>query len=50
MKFRSFTGGAAGIAGTPDAAGTHRHDETTGYTHTNIISGVLRGSSGVEPV
>jgi Doubled CXXCH motif (Paired_CXXCH_1) len=35
---------------TPDAAGTHRHDETTGYTHTNIASGVLRGSWGVEPV
>ena len=34
----------------PDAAGTHRHDETSGYTHTNIASGVLRGSWGVEPV
>ena len=34
----------------PDAAGTHRHDETTGYTHTNLASGVLRGSWGVEPV
>jgi Doubled CXXCH motif (Paired_CXXCH_1) len=37
-------------ANVPDAAGTHRHDETTGYTHTNIASGVLRGSWGVEPV
>ncbi|MBL8332204.1 MAG: hypothetical protein JNM08_03840 [Rubrivivax sp.] len=35
---------------TADAAGTHRHDETTGYTHTNIASGVLRGTWGVEPV
>ena len=32
-----------------DAAGTHRHDETTGYTHTNLASGVLRGAWGVEP-
>ena len=38
------------IAGTPDAAGTHRHDDTAGYTHTNIASGVLRGSWGVEPI
>ena len=36
-------------ATVPDAAGTHRHDETTGYTHTNLASGVLRGSWGVEP-
>ncbi len=50
VKFRSFAGGAGGIAAAPDAAGTHRHDETTGYTHTNIASGVLRGSWGVEPV
>lgn len=51
VKFRSFAGAAAGgIAGTPDAAGTHRHDETTGYTHTNLASGVLRGTWGVEPV
>jgi hypothetical protein len=49
LKFRSFTGGATGVAGNPDPAGTHRHDETTGYTHTNIISGVLRGTWGVEP-
>jgi Doubled CXXCH motif (Paired_CXXCH_1) len=33
----------------PDAAGTHRHDETTGYTRTNLASGVLRGAWGVEP-
>ncbi|MDH5537912.1 MAG: hypothetical protein OEY03_00785 [Rhizobacter sp.] len=50
VKFRSFAGGVAGIAGAPDAAGTHRHDETTGYTHTNIASGVLRGTWGVEPI
>jgi hypothetical protein len=37
-------------AGAPDPAGTHQHEETTGYTHTNIASGVLRGAWGVEPV
>ena len=50
VKFRSFTGGVAGIGSTPDPAGTHRHDETPGYTHTNIASGVLRGAWGVEPI
>ena len=49
VKFRSFAGGVAGITGAPDAAGTHRHDEVTGYTHSNIASGVLRGGWGVEP-
>ena len=34
----------------PEAAGTHRHDEVAGYTHTNIASGVLRGGWGVEPI
>jgi hypothetical protein len=50
VKFRSFAGAGLGLAGTPDAAGTHRHDETPGYTHTNIASGVLRGGWGVEPI
>ena len=50
VKFRSFIGGAGGIAGAPDPAGTHRHDEAPGYTHTNIASGVLRGTWGVEPI
>jgi hypothetical protein len=36
--------------GAPDPAGTHRHDETSGYTHSNLASGVLRGSWGMEPV
>ncbi|MCW8918340.1 MAG: cytochrome c3 family protein [Gammaproteobacteria bacterium] len=31
---------------TADAAGTHTHD----YGHTNIASGVLAGTTGVEPV
>jgi hypothetical protein len=50
VKFRLFSGvGVQGLAAAPEAGGTHRHDETTGYTHTNIISGVLRGTWGVEP-
>ena len=51
VRFRDFRGGAAGsLAGPPDPAGTHRHDDAAGYTHTNIASGVLRGSWGVEPI
>lgn len=50
VKFRSFAGGAAGLGASPDAAGTHRHDDTTGFAHSNIASGVLRGAWGVEPV
>ena len=51
VKFRDFRGNPVGnLAGTPDGAGTHRHDEVTGYTRTNIASGVLRGAWGVEPV
>jgi hypothetical protein len=42
VKNRLFNANAA----TPDAAGTHNH--ATG--HTNIASGVLRGSFGVEPI
>jgi predicted CXXCH cytochrome family protein len=45
VRSRLFTGGA-----TPDPAGTHRHDEVAGYTHTNLASGVLRGTWGVEPI
>ncbi|HEY4731916.1 MAG TPA: cytochrome c3 family protein [Gammaproteobacteria bacterium] len=32
----------------PDAAGTHQHED--GVPHTNLASGVLRGTWGVEPV
>jgi hypothetical protein len=37
---------------TPDAAGTHKHDIVAGDTtpHSNIISGSLRGITGVEPI
>jgi hypothetical protein len=53
VKFRDFRGNPAGsITGTPDAAGTHPHTDVSGAggtNHTNIASGVLRGSWGVEP-
>jgi hypothetical protein len=35
---------------TNQKAGTHRHEDAAGYVHSNTISGVLRGSTGVEPV
>jgi hypothetical protein len=51
VKFRDFRGNPPGnLAGAPDAAGTHTHTDAPGTTHTNLISGVLRGSWGVEPV
>jgi predicted CXXCH cytochrome family protein len=34
----------------PDAKGTHRNDAATGYTPSNLASGVLRGAWGVEPL
>lgn len=50
VKFRDFRGNPAGtISGTPDAAGTHKHTDDTNTLHSNIASGVLRGSWGVEP-
>jgi hypothetical protein len=47
-KNRLFNANAA----TPDAAGTHKHNIASGDTiaHSNIASGSLRGSFGVEPV
>ncbi len=51
VKFRSVVGTPAGsISGAPDPAATHPHTDTAGYTHTNVASGALRGSWGVEPV
>jgi len=41
IKNRLFNSSAA----VPDAAGTHNHTST----HSNLASGVLRGSYGVEP-
>lgn len=49
VKFRDFRGNPAGmISGAPDAAGTHPHTDTA-MNHSNIASGVLRGTWGVEP-
>jgi len=50
VKFSSFAGIGGALNGVPDPAGTHRHTDTTGYTHTNIASGVLRGTWGVQPI
>ncbi|OGS92258.1 MAG: hypothetical protein A2Z95_01235 [Gallionellales bacterium GWA2_60_18] len=51
VRFKDFRGAAASgsLSGTPDASGTHPHTDASGYTHSNIASGVLRGSWGVEP-
>lgn len=43
---------SAGINPDPaqdDKEGTHFHKNISGYTHSNVASGVLRGSWGVEP-
>lgn len=50
VKAQNGLVGALTSANTIDKVGTHKHEETTGYTHSNIISGVLRGSFGVEPI
>ncbi|MBI3374944.1 MAG: hypothetical protein HY017_24745 [Betaproteobacteria bacterium] len=50
VKFRSFIGNAGSLTGSPDAAGTHPHTDSVATSHTNIASGVLRGTTGVEPV
>jgi len=50
VKFQDFRGSPAGvISGAPDKAGTHPHTDGSTTIHTNIASGVLRGSWGVEP-
>lgn len=43
--------GGPTASNTKDTIATHRHEMTTtaGYTHSNLISGPLRGSFGVEP-
>lgn len=47
--------GALTTANTTEAkvngasGGHHAHTDATGYTHTNVISGVLRGAWGVQP-
>jgi len=50
VKFQDFRGKPAGsITGTPDGSGTHKHTDDVNTNHSNIASGVLRGSWGVEP-
>jgi hypothetical protein len=59
VKFQNFQGkqGFLGdLSATPDAKGTHKHPADSNesadyntYTHTNIASGSLRGTFGVEP-
>lgn len=34
---------------TNEKSGTHRHENAAGFIHSNAISGVLRGTFGVEP-
>ncbi|MHB1590156.1 MAG: hypothetical protein ACYCTW_01275 [Sulfuricella sp.] len=49
VNFRDFRGNPVGtITGAPDGVGTHPHTDTA-MNHTNIASGALRGSWGVEP-
>jgi hypothetical protein len=51
VKFKDFRGtnGTGSISGAPDASGTHRHTDDGTDIHSNVASGVLRGSWGVEP-
>lgn len=46
IKNRAFNG----TPSSPDAAGTHKHNLAAGEIHSNIASGVLAGTTGVEPV
>src|SRR6185369_11491739 len=55
IRARNGLPGTLSAANTQDvrqngaSGGAHDHRNATGYTHTNVISGVLRGSWGVEP-
>jgi len=49
IKGQNGLPGVLTAANTNEKAGTHRHENATGYVHSNVISGVLRGSFGVEP-
>jgi Doubled CXXCH motif (Paired_CXXCH_1) len=50
IKTQNGLPGPLSLGNTNDKAGTHRHEDAAGYVHTNVISGVLRGTFGVEPV
>ena len=50
VKFKLFFGNAGNLSGSGDTqGGTHEHTNTA-MTHTNVASGALRGSWGVEPI
>ncbi len=49
IKGQNGLPGTLNATNTSQKAGTHRHENTSGYIHSNAISGVLRGSWGVEP-
>jgi hypothetical protein len=49
IKGQNGLPGGLTLANTNQKAGTHRHENADGFVHSNIISGVLRGSFGVEP-
>ncbi|OWW19638.1 hypothetical protein AYR66_09100 [Noviherbaspirillum denitrificans] len=50
IKSQNGLPGTLSATNTKDKAGTHKHEDATGYTHTNVISGVLRGTWGIEPI
>jgi hypothetical protein len=51
VKFKLFFGNAGNLSGAGDAqGGTHEHRQDIVHTHTNVASGVLRGTWGVEPI
>lgn len=45
----AFTAGINPATAQDDKEGTHFHKDISGYTHSNVASGVLRGTWGVEP-
>ncbi|NJC87298.1 MAG: hypothetical protein FIB02_02015 [Desulfuromonas sp.] len=52
VKFKLFFGNAGNLSGSGDTqGGTHQHtDDAATNPHTNVASGVLRGTWGVEPI
>ena len=50
VKYKLFFGNAGNLSGAGDTqGGTHEHTDTA-MTHTNVASGALRGTWGVEPI
>jgi hypothetical protein len=49
IKAQNGLPGTLTSTNTKDKAGTHKHENASGYIHSNTISGVLRGAWGVEP-